>query len=628
LFGEIKKVEVEKVEIKAPDNTNYKLIQTKEELVWLAEQLAKAGGFVFDMETSGLDYESSDVIGISFAWKESEAYYVPVGTQIRISNFEFRNLEQGKFTAEEVGKTLKDVFENKDISKWGQNLKFDIAFIGKLGIKVLGADFDTMIASYILNPGTRSHGLDFLAFTELGHNMIPISALIGKPGKGQVSLADVPVEDVAIYSCEDADFTLRLKNIFEKKISPELKKLLSEIETPLISVLFEMEKAGILIDVKFLEKMSKDLDKKILILERKIYDLAGLTFNINSPQQVQEILFSKLGLAQKGVRKIKMGASTAAEELLKLAGLHPIVDLILQYRELFKLKSTYVDVLPTLAGKDGRIHTSFNQTITATGRLSSSNPNLQNIPIRTEFGKEIRKAFTAEKGKVLLSADYSQIELRIIAHLANDVKMKEAFWAGEDIHAATAAAVFGLDISEVTSAQRRMAKTVNFGLLYGMGVNALAGDLGIARAEAQKFIDDYFARFSGIKNYVDETLAKAREDGFVQTLFGRRRFIPEINAGHPGLRSAAERMAINMPVQGTAADIMKMAMVKIAHQNLPAKMLLTVHDELVFEVESKEVKNLAEKIKEIMENVTKLSVPLLADVKTGKNWGEMGGISL
>ena len=497
------------------------------------------------------------------------------------------------------------------------------------GIKVSGVAADSMVASYLLDPGSRQHNLDAVTFKEFSHQKITKEDLLGK-GKEKIGFSQVAVGKLYNYSCEDADFTNRLAaKLLPKLEKQKLVELFKEIEMPLVSVLAMMEINGVKIDKNFLSDMSREINKKINRLVKKIHDLAGSDFNINSTQQLREILFEKLAIPALGIGKNKTGFSTGADELAKLKGLHPIIDLIQEYRELNKLANTYIDALPELVNKQtGRLHTSFNQTVTATGRLSSSEPNLQNIPIRTELGREIRKAFIADQGYKLLSLDYSQIELRLAAHLAGDKKMIKAFLNGEDIHTATAAEINQVVLPDVTPAMRREAKAVNFGILYGQGPHGLAAGADIPYARAKEFIDKYFVVYAGVKKFVDQTIEGARGSGYVETMFKRRRFLPEINSTNMQVRKAAERMAINTPLQGTAADIIKIAMIAIKkiidrEYGEKLKMLLQVHDELVFEVKNDLVVEAAGKIKTIMEQVIKLKVPIAVDAKQGDNWGEM-----
>lgn len=606
---------------------NYQLVNNKAEAKKFITELKKQSEFCFDTETTSLNPFEAKLLGISFCWQAGEAYYLP----------------QEQFPS--FSSDLKNIFADDKIKKIGHNLKYDIEIINNGYFEmeasrrlistnhIRGIYFDTMIASYLLNPGHRQHSLDTLAFVELGYQMQSIEELIGK-GKNQLNMSEVPVEKVSWYSCEDADICWRLY----QKYSLEIKKnnmegLFHDLEMPLIEVLSEMEKNGVKINSGFLKKISVDSGKKIGALEKKIYKLAGAEFNVASPKQLKEILFDKLEISTAGIGKTKTGISTAAGELEKLQGQHEIIDLIMEFRELSKLKNTYLDALPRLVSPiDKRVHTSYNQTITATGRLSSSEPNLQNIPIRTDLGAEIRKAFIAEKGYKIIKADYSQIELRIIASLANDENMLAIFRSGGDIHTQTAAIINGLSPEEVTKQMRRSAKEVNFGIIYGMGAWGLAQRTGISNIEAQQFINKYFQAFKGVKKYIEETIDLVKERGYVETLYGRRRYLPEINSGIQQVRSAAERMAINMPIQGTAADLIKLAMIEI-HKHLPQKskdsrMLLQVHDELVFEVPEKEVKKVSKFIAEKMCIVMKLRAPIEVEVSAGDNWGETKVIEL
>jgi DNA polymerase-1 len=602
---------------------NYQLIDTEEKFDKFYEELKNQSGFAVDTETTGLDPFSAELLGISFAWREGEAYYVEIKNQ------------KSKIKTDWLQK-LKQILENEKIEKYGHNMKYDMAILEKVGIIINPASFDTMIASYLLNPGSRAHSIDDLSFAEFGHEKIHIVDLIGK-GKDQISMADVPVEKVSDYSCEDADFAYRLVN----RLEPELRKnnlleLFKNIEMPLVPVLESMERNGVKINVDFLNKFKKETEKRKQELEAKIYELAGTNFNINSPQQLKAILFEKLKISTAGIGKTKTGISTAAGELEKLRGKHPIIDLIFEHRELSKLISTYIDALPELVNtKTGRVHTSYNQTVTATGRLSSSNPNLQNIPTRTELGQRTRQAFIAEPGYKIVSADYSQIELRVIASLANDPIMIKAFESGEDIHTKTASEIWGVKPNEVKPEMRRAAKTINFGVTYGMGPRGLSESAGISLDEAQEFIEKYFELYNGVKSFLDETVIKARETGYVETLFGRRRYLPEINSGVPRVRNSAERMAINMPVQGTAADLIKMAMIRLntrintnsdesarMHES-PIKMTMQVHDELVFEIKEDFLDEAIKMIKNEMENVYKLKAPIKVDIEIGDNWGKL-----
>lgn len=595
------------------DGAKYHLIDTEKQFKIFFENLKKQKMFAFDTEGTSLNPLDAKLVGIGIAWKEAEAYFIPAKKEWLMK--------------------LKPLFENVKIKKIGQNIKFDIEMLIAHDIEVQGEIYDTMISSYLINPGTRQHGLDGMVFTEFGYQMQPIEDLIGK-GKKQITMDKVPLERVSEYCCEDTDFTLRLVN----PLTRELKEvnnlgLLEKIEMPLVYVLIDIEKNGVKIDSNFLKKMEKALTKNIVALEEKIYALARQKFNISSPLQLKEILFDVLNISSEGIHRTKTGLSSAAAELEKLKDKHAIIPLISEYRELSKLLSTYIEALPKLISKrDGRVHTTFNQTIAATGRLSSTNPNLQNIPVRTELGQEIRKAFIAEEGNVLIAADYSQIELRIIASIANDTKMIEGFKNNEDIHTRTAAEIAGIAQEKVTPQMRRAAKAINFGIIYGMGAYGLASREGISNKEAKEFIEKYFALHKDIKEYLEKTKEMAKEHGFVETLFGRRRYFPEIHSTVQPIRASAERMAINHPIQGTAADLLKLAMIEI-HKKLPevsknTKMILQVHDELVFECPENEVQEVSRFIKKEMEEIYKLKVPIQVKVESGKNWGEMEEIRL
>lgn len=587
----------------------YQLVDTDEKFSQFLKELKKQKTFAFDIETSGFDPLWSKVLGVGFSWREKSAFYVPAKPSWILK--------------------LKPVFENPHTQKIGQNMKFDIEGLLTLGINVSGKLFDTMIASYLLRPGTRQHSLSAQVFSEFGYQMQPIEDLIGKKGKKQLSLAEVDVKRVAEYCCEDADFTFRLvKPLMKRLKETNHLSLFEKIEMPLIPILVEMEKNGVKIDVLFFHNMSSSLGRKIALLEKKIYSLAKREFNIASPIQLKEVLFHVLKIPTEGIHRTKTGISSASDELEKLKDKHPIIPLIQRHRELTKLKSTYLDALPKLVRPEtGRVHTSFNQTITATGRLSSSRPNLQNIPVRTDLGQKIRRGFVAEQGCLLLSADYSQIELRIAASLANEKTMLESFQKGEDIHAKTAAEINRVPLERVTPAMRRAAKAVNFGILYGMGAQGLSAREGISLAEARAFIEKYFSLYKNIQRWIEKTKDEAKKRGYVETLFGRRRYLPDIHSNIPQIRSAAERMAVNHPIQGTAADIIKLAMIEV-HNTLPqfskeAKIILQVHDELLFEVPKAQARKLAERIKNIMEKVSPTTLPVEVNIKIGKNWEEM-----
>ncbi|MFA6553144.1 MAG: DNA polymerase I [Patescibacteria group bacterium] len=590
-------------------NVNYTLVATDSAFAEFLTEAREQTAMAVDTESTSLDPFRAKLLGISFCWKEGHAFYLDIkNNQIWLEK-------------------LKPLLEDQKIKKFGHNIKYDLAILQQAGIELAPVSFDSMIGSYLLNPGSRGHGLDALAFSVFGYQMQPIIDLIGK-GKDQISMELVPADKVSWYSCEDADYTLRLcRYLAEELEEKKLRKLFDDIEMPLVPVLAMLEKNGVKIDSEFLDVLSKELAKKISSLEKKIYDLAGTTFNINSPLQLKEVLFGRLKISTEGISKTKTGLSTAAAQLDKMRDKHPIINLLTDYRELSKLQSTYVEALPKLVNpKTGRVHTSFNQTITATGRLSSSDPNFQNIPIRTEEGKKIRQAIIAEKGFQIVSADYSQIELRVVASLAHDEKMIESFRKGEDIHRRTAADIYNIPLEDVTDEQRYEAKEVNFGVLYGMGAWGLASRKNMSRERARAFIEKYFYVHSQIQAYLAETIQSAHEMEYVETLFGRRRYLPEINSEMKQVRAQAERMAVNMPVQGTAADLMKMAMINIA-KKLPAvsprtRMILQVHDELVFEVPSDEVDKASAFIRQEMNSVYTMDVPLKTDVSVGPNWDE------
>ncbi len=593
---------------------SYYLADTAEKQIALCEQLLQEKSFAFDTETEGLDPLTAGLVGMSFAIREQEAWYVPVPA----------NQEE----ATDIVLRLAPALQHPEIEKVGQNIKFDILALRKYSVRVKGPLFDTMLAHYLLNPELR-HGMDYLAETYLKYKTVPIEDLIGPKGKKQASMRTVPIEQIKEYAAEDADVTLRLKHYFAPLLKQEgLESLFFEMEMPLIYVLAEMEATGVKLDTNALKQSSEVLSQQLSTLEESIYDLAGQSFNINSTKQVGEILFDKLKLDEKAKKTKTGGYSTSEEVLEKIRGKHPIVDKLLEYRGIKKLLSTYIDALPALIHPEtGKIHTSFNQAVTATGRLSSTNPNLQNIPVRDELGREIRKAFIADDDDcIFFSADYSQIELRLMAHLSNDPHMVEAFCSGADIHAATAAKIYGIPVEEVTSDMRRKAKTANFGIIYGISVFGLAERLSIPRAESKELIDGYFQTYPRIKEYMEESIRVAKEKGYVETLFKRKRFLPDINSHNAIVRGYAERNAINAPIQGSAADIIKLAMIRI-HQrfeaeHLKSRMILQVHDELNFNVRKEEFDRVKEIVLDCMEHVLQLRVPLIADCGEGKNWLE------
>ncbi len=603
------------VEAKPPERA-YKTINTTAALDDLINRLSAAKSLAFDLETTSLDAMSAQLVGISLSPAPGEAYYIPVG-HIGLMQVEQLPLKQ-------VIELLKPPLEDPALPKLAHNGKYDMTVLAEYGVAVNNLAFDTMVAAYLL--GEKSLSLKTLAFSKLGIEMTPIAALIGSGAK-QISMSMVEVNQAADYSCADADITGQLTELLSKELHQQgLWQLFSQVEMPLVLVLINMERNGVALDTELLRQMSHRLGKQLLKLEAEVYNSVGHRFNINSPQQLSSILFEELKLPS--TRKTKSGYSTGASVLDELRGSHPIIEFILDYRQLAKLKSTYIDALPALVNpKTSRLHTSFNQTRTATGRLSSSEPNLQNIPIRSEIGREVRQAFIAPPGSHLLAGDYSQIDLRVLAHLSQDPSLSNAFHQDEDIHAATAAQLFGVNAAQVTADMRRLAKTVNFGVIYGMSGYGLVQATELSREEATQFITAYFEKYPGIKQYLESTKKQAREKGYVQTLLGRRRFIPEINSANRQVREAAERMAINMPVQGTSADIIKVAMINLHREmekrRLKSKLLLQVHDELVFEVPEEEREEMCQLTPQVMSTALELSVPLKVDVKIGSNWGEM-----
>lgn len=592
----------------------YHVAETAEQQEKLCKLLSAQTAFAFDTETEGLDPLNAPLVGMSFAIQEHEAWYVPVPAE--------------KEAAMKCIERFKVVLVDKNIHKIGQNIKFDILALRKYNVNVGGPLFDTMIAHYLLNPELR-HGMDYLAETYLHYQPVPIEQLIGPKGKKQGSMRDVPLEEIKEYAAEDADVTLQLKHYFEPLLQKEgVDDLFYQMEMPLIYVLAEMEAAGVKVDTDALKSSSLELTNQLAELTKEIHELAGCEFNINSTRQVGEVLFDKLQLDTKAKKTKSGGYSTSEDVLEKLRSKHPIIDKLLAYRGIKKLLSTYIDALPELINPQiGKIHTSYNQAVTATGRLSSTNPNLQNIPVRDELGREIRKAFIADNDDcIFFSADYSQIELRIMAHLSGDPHMIEAFCDGEDIHAATAAKIYGIEPSEVTSDMRRKAKTANFGIIYGISVFGLAERLNIPRGEAKELIDGYFKTYPQIRAYMDESIRIAKEKGYVETIFKRKRFLPDINSHNAIVRGYAERNAINAPIQGSAADIIKLAMIHIhqrfEEEHLKSRMILQVHDELNFNVWKEELEQVKAIVIDCMEHVMELRVPLIADYGEGLNWLE------
>ena len=592
---------------------DYQLIDTEEKRQELLQKILTKEIFSLDTETTGTDPITAELVGMSFAYAENQAFYVPVPAE--------------REEAQKIVNLFKPVFENPKTLKVGQNIKYDMLVLSNYGVEIGGPMFDTMIAHYVLQPELR-HGMDYLAEIYLKYETIKIEELIGAKGKNQKNMRDLPPSDVYKYACEDADVTLKLKHVLEKELeTSNAKPLFEEIEMPLVPVLAYMERNGVRIDTDALKETSKHFTARMNQIEAEVHQLAGVEFNIASPKQVGEVLFDRLKIVDKA-KKTKTGQYVTSEEVLEsLRGKHEIVGKILEHRGLKKLLGTYIDALPQLINPHtGRIHTSFNQTVTATGRLSSSNPNLQNIPIRNEDGKEIRKAFIPDDGCEFFSADYSQIELRIMAHLSGDPHMIEAFQKGQDIHAATAAKIYKIDLSQVTREQRSKAKTANFGIIYGISVFGLAERLNVDRKEAKELIDGYFQNYPHVKEYMDESIRSAREKGYIETIFKRRRYLPDINSHNAVVRGYAERNAINAPIQGSAADIIKVAMIRIyrrfKEEGLQSKMILQVHDELNFSVVPSEREKIEQIVISEMESAYKMKAPLQADCGWGKNWLE------
>ncbi len=606
----------EQPEIKTIEDVEhqYLLVETAEQRKELIELLMKQENISFDTETTGTDANMADLVGLSFCIKPGVAYYIP--------------LSEDRTEAQRIIDEFRPVLENEQIAKTGQNLKYDILVMKWYEVQVKGRLFDTMLAHYLIDPDTR-HNMDILSENYLNYRPVSITTLIGAKGKNQGNMRDVPVEKVVDYAAEDADVTLQLANVFEPMLKElNASTLATEVENPLVYVLADIEKEGVRIDIDTLLNYSKELETDIRRFEQNVYDKCGVQFNLASPKQLGEVLFDKLQLDPKA-KKTKTGQYQTGEDvLLALAHKSDIVQDILDFRQLQKLKSTYVDALPLMVNpKTGRVHTSYNQAVAATGRLSSNNPNLQNIPIRTERGREVRKAFIArDEDHILLSADYSQIELRIIAEISKEENMLDAFSKGIDIHTATAAKVYGVPIEEVDSTQRRNAKAVNFGIIYGQSAFGLSQNLGIPRKEAAQIIEQYFEQYPGIKRYMSDTMNFARENGFVETILGRRRYLRDINSANQTVRGFAERNAINAPIQGSAADMIKVAMIHIhkdiQEKGLKSKMTMQVHDELVFDVLRSEVAEMKEIIAYRMKTAIKTAVPIEVEIGEGNNWLE------
>jgi DNA polymerase-1 len=591
----------------------YVLVRTDAEFERLRQGLERAVAFSFDTETTSVDPMEAELLGISFSWREGEAYYV-----------ETTGAQGASWLAK-----LRPLLEDAGRAKGAQNAKYDCLVLQRAGIELRGLSFDTMVESYLIDPSARRHNLDSISMRYLGLRKTTLQELVGK-GSQQISLATVEPERVAEYSCEDADYCLRLHTLFVPQIEVAgMDTLYRDVELPLVRVLMDMEATGVRLDVPFLQGMSALLGERLGELEREIWQLSGVTFNVNSPRQLAEVLYDRLevhkDVGMKRVPRTKTGPSTAVGVLERLRE-HPVVDRVLEYRNLAKLKGTYVEALPRLVHpRTGRVHTSFNQTVTATGRLSSSEPNLQNIPIRTSLGRQIRKAFIPEDDTwSLLSVDYSQIELRLLAHLSGDSALRETFLSGEDAHRSTASRVFGVAMEDVTADLRYRAKVINFGVIYGMGPQRLARETGMSVEESERFLRDYFARYPSVEEYLHRQKAEAARTGEVRTMLGRRRLVPDIHSPNPGLRAAAERVAVNTPVQGSAADMIKVAMLRIAERlrekHLRGRMILQVHDEIVLEVPDDELEQVTGLVRTEMESAMPLDVPVRADAWAGKTW--------
>ncbi len=601
-------------EEKVQTKSFYHGVPTIADLKKLIKEFTKADIIAVDTETTSIDALKAELVGVSLADRANSGYYIPLAHEDKENNLPFK----------EALEILKPLLENPKVQKVGQNIKYDLEVFHKYDIDITPVSFDTMVASYVLNPSARQNSLDIMALKHFDYKMQPISDLIGS-GKNQKSFATVPVDKAIFYAAEDADLTFRLHETLAPKIKEmELEKLFYDIEVPLIKVLAVMEESGVRIDRNYLKKLSIKMEKQLVGINEKIYEIAGGEFNINSTQQLSHILFEKLELPTKGKTAKKTGYSTDVKVLEELSKIHPLPKQILEYRQLTKLKNTYIDALPRLINeKTQRVHTSFNQTIAATGRLSSTDPNLQNIPIRTEEGRQIRKAFIPrDENHTLLVADYSQIELRILAHYAQDQTLINAFNNKEDIHIRTAAEVYGVKLDEVDKDMRRAAKTANFAIIYGVTAYGLTQQTDLTLGEAKDFIETYFKRYPGIRDYMDKYKQFARDNGYVTTLFNRRRPIPEINDRNNSIRMFAERIAINTPIQGTAADMIKLAMINIQRQieGMASKMILQVHDELIFDVQKDELEKMKQIVKTGMETVVDLDVPIVADMGTGDNW--------
>ena len=600
---------------KTVSSAGYRLIITTDQLKEVAERLLKVKGFALDTETTSINAMGAKLVGVSLSWEEGEACYIPVGHAPEVAG--------QQVLLNDLQQYLGPLLDDPGIEKWGHNIKYDMIVLLRHGLLIAGKLYDTMVASYVLNPERHSHSLSAIALEMLQHTSIEFKDVVGH-GKKACTFDQVKLDIAAEYACEDASLTYLLhEQLLEKVKTSGLEELFYKLEMPLVSVLMRMEMAGVKIDAFLLNQLAADYEIKLKVMEEEIFAMSGANFNINSPKQLAEVLFDRLNLPV--IKKTKTGASTNVDVLNELATQHPLPEKILAYRSLAKLKSTYLDALPKLVNQEtGRVHTSYNQTVAATGRLSSSDPNLQNIPIRSQEGANIRRAFVGEGDNVIMSADYSQIELRILAHLSEDPELLAAFDRGDDIHTLTAARIFEVLPLMVTSDMRREAKVVNFGVLYGMSPYGLARELKIDRATAKAYIDNYFATYAQVKIYFEQLVAEAEKQGYVSTMLGRRRYLPEINSRNPNRREMARRMAVNSPIQGSAADLIKLVMINLDHrlesEGWKSRMIMQVHDELVFEVVPAEVESLREMVRREMTEIVSLRVPLLVDIGVGENW--------
>lgn len=602
---------------KTISSAGYQLVTTVDQLQEVVDRLLKVNGFAIDTETTSVNAMSAGLVGVSLSWDEGQACYIPVGHAPEVAG--------QQVAIGDLRRYLGPVLFDPGIEKWGHNIKYDMIVLSRSGLEMAGELYDTMVASYILNPERHSHSLAAISQEMLQHTSIEFKDIVGS-GKKIRTFDQVDLQVACEYACEDASLTYLLHRELEKKIKDSgMLKLFYELEMPLVTVLMRMEMTGVKIDTSLLNQLSKDYEIKLKSMGEEIFTMAGVSFNINSPKQLAEVLFGRLNLPV--IKKTKTGASTNMDVLKELAQQHPLPEKILAYRSLAKLKSTYLDTLPQLVNQQtGRVHTSYNQTVTATGRLSSSDPNLQNIPIRGQEGGNIRRAFIGEGDNVIMSADYSQIELRILAHLSGDPELLAAFARGDDIHTLTAARIFGVLPLMVSTDMRREAKVVNFGVLYGMSPYGLSRELGIDRATAKAYIDNYFATYAKVKKFFEQLIDEAEKEGYVSTMLGRRRYLPEIKSRNPHRREMARRMAVNSPIQGSAADLIKLAMIKLDQrlqtEGWRSKMIMQVHDELVFEAVFSEVEPLREMVRKEMTEIVSLKVPLLVEIGVGKNWQE------